>query len=134
MDSMIQIHQGWLQLAVAGLAFFGWGWRVLTNLESRIEKRFDKIDSRMDRMDGRIAELEKGQIRLEGKMENLEEKVESLKTKVDHLGGRVDVIERKLDAGPLGMTTAVMAAVKGQMAIPFPGDQPPPPPTPQVEE
>ena len=117
MDGMIQIHQGWFQITVAGLAFFGWGWRVLTNLESRIDKRLDKIDGRMDKLDGRLSDLEKGQVRLEGEM--------------GHLKERLDAIERKLDSGPLGMTTAVMAAVKGQLTIPSPGDHPPP--APQVE-
>lgn len=124
MDGMIQIHQGWLQITVAGLAFFGWGWRVLNNMESRIDKRLDKIDGhmdkldgRLDKLDGRLSDLEKGQVRLEGEM--------------GHLKERLDAIERKLDSGPLGMTTAVMAAVKSQLAIPFPGDHPPP--APQVE-
>lgn len=119
---MIQIHQGWLQITVAGLAFFGWGWRVLTNLESRIDKRLDKIDGRMDKLDGRLSDLEKGQVRIEGEM--------------GHLKERLDAIERKLDSGPpgmttAGMTTAVMAAVRGQLPIPFSGDHPPP--DPQVE-
>ena len=123
MDGMIQIHQGWIQLAVAGLAFFGWGWRVLTNLEGRIDKRLDKLDGRMDKLDGRLSDLERGQVRLEGEMGRLQ-------GEVGHLKERLDAIERKLDSGPLGMTTAVMAAVRGQMAIPFPGDHPP---TSQVE-
>lgn len=95
MDGMIQIHQGWFQAAVAGIAVLGLGWRVLSSFELRIEKHMDKLD-------GRLADLEKGQA-------HLQEKVENLRV-------RLDSIERKLDSGPLGVTTAIMAGFKGQMA------------------
>ncbi|MCY4441151.1 MAG: hypothetical protein OXE53_13180 [Deltaproteobacteria bacterium] len=119
MDGMIQIHQGWVQLAVAGLAFFGWGWRVLNSLEARIEKRLDKLDDRIDKLGDRMTDLEKNMVSLKGTVDSLKEKF--------------DTIERKLDSGPLGMTTAIMAGFKGQMAIPFPNTEPPTPPAPQVE-
>lgn len=118
MDGMIQIHQGWFQAAVAGIAVLGLGWRVLSSFELRIEKHMDKLDGRMDKLDGRLADLEKGQA-------HLQEKVENLRV-------RLDSIERKLDSGPLGVTSAIMARIEGQMPSPFPQTEPPPPP-PQVE-
>lgn len=126
MDGMIQIHQGWFQAAVAGIAVLGLGWRVLSSFELRIEKHMDKLDSRMDKLDGRMDRLDSRLADLEKGQAHLQEKVENLRV-------RLDSIERKLDSGPLGVTTAIMmAGFKGQMAFPFPPTEPPPP-APQVE-
>lgn len=108
MDGAIQVHQGWLQMAVLGVGILVWGWRIINSLEERIDRKLDKIHDR-------LSDLEKGQVRLEGRMDKLE-------GRMDNLQGRMDKLETKLDAGPGGMA-AFMAGFK-QLTIPFPSTAP----------
>ena len=96
MDNVIQVHQGWIQIAVLGIGILVWGWRVISSLDDRIDRKLEKIHDR-------LLDLEKGQVRLEGRMDNLER--------------RMDKIESKLDSGDGGVA---MAAFK-QLTLAIPG-------------